>query len=167
MPHPRTVHRSSGFTLLEVLVSLIVLGIGLLGVAKLMLVSTRSNDSAYLRTQALELANGILDNMRANRASALQNSYQVALGAYANPGVTCDSGTPCSPAQLASYDLYQWKTRLATPTGALPGGDGSVTMATVGSDITATITVQWNDAVAQSTFGSATPTMNITLETVL
>jgi len=167
MHHARAVHRSSGFTLLEVLVSLIVLGIGLLGVAKLMLVSTRTNDSAYLRTQALELANGILDNMRANRATALTGSYTVALGPYANPGVTCAVGSACSAAQLALYDLYQWKTRLATPTGALPGGDGSVALATVGNDTTATITVQWNDAVAQSTLGSATPTMSITLETVL
>lgn len=166
MNHPRA-RRTSGFTLIEVLVSLIVLGIGLLGVAKLMLVSTRTNDSAYLRTQALELANGMLDNMRANRASAVLSSYQVALGPYANPGVNCLLGTPCTAAQLATYDLYQWKTRLSAPTGALPGGDGTVTMATAGSDTTATITVQWDDTVAQSTLGSGIATQSVTLETVL
>ena len=48
-------HRTSGFTLIEVLVSLVVLGIGVLGIAKLTLFSVRSNDSAYLRTQAANL----------------------------------------------------------------------------------------------------------------
>ena len=54
----------AGFTLVEVMVSLVVLGIGLLGIAKLVLFSAHSNDSAYLRSQATELAYAILDNMR-------------------------------------------------------------------------------------------------------
>jgi type IV pilus assembly protein PilV len=47
---------SRGFTLVEVLVTLLVLSIGLLGIAKLLLVSSRANDSAYMRTQATALA---------------------------------------------------------------------------------------------------------------
>ena len=55
-----------GFTMVEVLVSLVVLSIGLLGIGKLVLFSARANDSAYLRSQATGLAYEILDNMRGN-----------------------------------------------------------------------------------------------------
>src|SRR5665213_3670790 len=48
-------HRDRGFTLVEVLVSLVVFSLGLLGMAKLVLVTAHSNDSAYLRSQATAL----------------------------------------------------------------------------------------------------------------
>jgi type IV pilus assembly protein PilV len=158
-----------GFTLVEVLVSLLVLGIGLLGVAKLVLFGSRSNDSAYLRSQATSLAYTLLDNMRSNRAVARTQAYDTGLGAYANPGSTCTiAGTPCTPAVIAQYDLYQWKQRL---TQSLPSGDGSVVTAVNGSQVTATISVQWDDAVAQSSFGAApsgSPApVTVTFETVL
>src|SRR5580658_10907158 len=73
--------RHDGFTILEVLVSLVILSIGLLGTAKLMLYSSHANDSAYLRSQATDLAYEILDNMRANRQQALAGAYTTALGA--------------------------------------------------------------------------------------
>jgi type IV pilus modification protein PilV len=85
----RAASRGEGFTLIEVLVSLVVLSIGLLGTAKLMIFSARSNDSAYLRTQATALAYGMLDNMRANQQQAIAGSYATALNAAAtNPGFT-------------------------------------------------------------------------------
>ena len=163
---PRT---HTGFTLVEVLVSLLVLSIGLLGVAKLVLFSARANDSAYLRSQATSLAYALLDSMRSNRGLAQTQGYDTGLGAYADPGTDCTvAGTPCAPVDLAHYDLYQWKRRILA---ALPSGDGRVVTAVSGSLVTATISVQWDDAVAQSTFGasadgSAAP-IAITFETVL
>ncbi len=157
--------RDRGFTLIEVMVSLVVLSIGLLGIGKLVLYSAHANDSAYLRGQATAMAYEILDNMRSNRATAIQAGYDTALTTVpANPG-SC-IGAACTATTLASYDLYMWKTRLAA---ALPSGQGSVV--TAGSPTTATITVQWDDAVAQSAFagapvGVAQP-MTVVLETVL
>ncbi len=158
--------RTRGFTLVEVMVSLIVLSIGLLGIGKLVLFSARANDSAYLRGQATELAYEILDNMRANRTTAMTQGYDVAMATVpTNPG-TC-LATSCTPTQLGLYDVYTWKTRLPT---ALPSGQGSVVTST-SAPTTATIIVQWDDASAQSTFagtpvGTAQP-MQIILETVL
>src|ERR1700679_2772247 len=111
-----------GFTLVEVLVALVVLSIGLLGMAKLVMLSSHSNDSAYLRSQATALAYQILDDMRANRNTALQQGYDSTLAAGAtqtNPGFSCaGAGNACSaPANLALYDVYAWQTRLQT---ALP-----------------------------------------------
>ena len=163
--------RTSGFTIVEVLVSLVILSIGLLGIAKLVLYSAHSNDSAYLRSQATQLAYEILDNMRANPTAAAGGNYNTTLTTAAvNPGYSC-LNTACPVASnLAAYDIYVWKTRLAAPTGALPGGQGSVTVSAT-APIMATIVVQWDDSAAQSIFGGtavgvAAP-MSVTLETAL
>jgi type IV pilus assembly protein PilV len=169
----RQAHRSGGFTLIEVLVSLVVLSVGLLGTAKLMLVSSRSNDSAYLRSQATELAYEILDNIRANQQQAVAGAYATALtAAPADPGFTCIGNVSCTPANLALYDIYQWKLRLnatsgISPAGALPGGQGSVATTLTGTQTTVVITVSWDDSVAQSSFGAATGTQSVTLQTLL
>jgi type IV pilus assembly protein PilV len=168
--------RARGFTLIEVMVSLVILSIGLLGVAKLVMFSSRSNDSAYLRSQATALAYEILDDMRANRSTALLQGYDNVLAAGAtptNPGFTCaGTGNLCStPANLALYDVYAWQLRLQS---AMPGAAGSVTtVIPAGSTATtATIVVSWNDAVAQSAFGAVADgtlvaNQTVTLETLL
>jgi type IV pilus assembly protein PilV len=176
------ISRAKGFTLVEVLVSLVILAIGLLGIAKLMLLSSHSNDSAYLRSQATALAYEMLDNMRANRQEALppNSSYNTAAAApvvFPYAGVPC-VGTACTTAtQVALYDLFQWGMRLdansgLVPAGALPNGQGSVAPVTDGNNqTTVTIVVSWNDSVAQSTLNVGAPpaanTQSITLETVL
>jgi type IV pilus assembly protein PilV len=171
-----SVSRNAGFTLVEVLVSLVILAIGLLGIAKLMLFSSHSNDSAYLRSQATGLAYEILDDMRANRQEAiLPGTYNTAAAVPAvAPGALCVGVGSCTTTtQVALYDLYQWGLHLnansgAVPPGALPNGQGSVATATIAGQTTVTIVVSWNDSVAQNTLNTgAATTQSITLETVL
>jgi type IV pilus assembly protein PilV len=141
-----------GFTLVEVLVSLVVLSIGLLGMARLILLSSHSNDRAYMRSQATALAYEMLDNMRANAAAAVAHSYDTPLSTVpANPG-SC-AGSACSQTQLALYDVYNWKQHLAG--GALPSGTGSVVTST-STPVSATIIVQWDDSAATAAFQRAT-----------
>lgn len=180
-PHPSSPfpRRSAGFTLVEVLVAVLVISIGMLGVARLVLAAVKANDSAYFRTQAANLAYSMLDEMRANRAYALTApGYAVGYGAYANPGFTCEgTGNTCTPAQIAQYDLYMWKQQLnsssGVTTGALPSGDGQIIMNFPGGtgQPTATITVTWNDSLAEWAFGAspaATPApASFTLESAL
>jgi type IV pilus assembly protein PilV len=167
---PAVAARTAGFTIVEVLVSLVILSIGLLGIAKLVLYSAHSNDSAYLRSQATQLAYEILDNMRANPTAVAAGNYSTTLGAAAsNPGFSCLNTNCPIASNLALYDIYVWKSRLAAgPTGgALPSGRGSVTLTST-NPLVATIVVQWDDSAAQSIFASAAPTnMSVTLETVL
>lgn len=118
-----------GFSLLEVLVAIVVLSIGLLGLAGLMASGLKNAHSAYHRTQATWLAYDVLDRMRANRQVALAGGYNLALGA--TPG---GSG-------LAATDLSEWDTAL---TETLPAGDGSISVTTASRAVT--IIVQWNDA---------------------
>ena len=160
----------NGFTLLEVLIALLVLSIGLLGIGKMMMLSARANDSAYMRSQATALAYTILDAMRANRQAAMANGYDTAMGAFPGP-VVCTVAAPCNSGQQAQNDLSLWGNSLAAE---LPVGQGSVTTATApdiltgANNITATVTVQWADKVAEQSFGNAAGNLtSITLETVL
>lgn len=76
-PSPSADQR--GATLIEVLVAMLVLSIGLLGLAGMQMTALKSNQSAYYRSQATVLAYDIIDRMRANRADALNGVYDIAL----------------------------------------------------------------------------------------
>lgn len=117
-----------GFTLLEVLVALLVLAIGLLGLAGLMVQGLRFNHDAYVRSQATFLAYDLFERMRLNRAQA---------GAYAggDPGGTCND--PANP--IALNDRICWHEQIAA---TLPGGTATVA---AGANDTYTITIQWLD----------------------
>lgn len=115
----------NGFSLIEVLVTLVVLSIGLLSLAALQIATLKANNSALTRFEATTLAYDILDRMRANRSSAIQGEYNIALGVNAPAG-----------ADIASADLHAWTAALSAN---LPSGDGSITV----NGHQATVTVQW------------------------
>ena len=127
--------RSRGFTLVEILVALVVLSIGLLGVAALQLMSLRSNHGSAMRSQATFLAYEIIDRMRANRAAALAGNYNIALGAAGAAGT------------VAGDDLIAWKQNIARTLPAIDNAgvpefaDGSVVQA----GTIFTVTIRWND----------------------
>ena len=116
-----------GSSLLEVLIALVVLGLGVLGMVAMQATSLKSNQTALVRTQATELANEISDLMRANRNAALAGSYDSALAAAAPTGTTTHA-----------VDLQNWKARLAL----LPAGQGSISHA----GTIFTIKVQWDES---------------------
>jgi len=130
---------ADGFTLVEVMVALVVLSIGLLGVAGLQLVGLRGNLSAASRTQASYLAEDIIDRMRANYTAArgpdgsgvLSQQYQLSMGATAPASTTSD------PTAIA--DITTWLSELQT----LPSGQGSIDVNKVTN--IATVTIQWVD----------------------
>ena len=146
MNTPTTLQRPgriSGFTLMEVLVALVILSIGLLGLAGLQAASLRYNHSSYLRSQATLLAYDIVDRMRANRQEALNGTYAIGLGTLPAAPTSCTgSVTSCTPAQMAADDLYQWETALKN---TLPSGTGSIASVQIAQNTQFTITVQWTD----------------------
>jgi type IV pilus assembly protein PilV len=149
-------HRSRGVGMIEVLVAVVVVSLGLLGVATSLLEVTRSTSSSYLKQQAVQQAYAMLDRMRANALEGRLlsgNPYVVAMqsATAATPNASCVS-TACTPAQLAGLDVQQWLNDLKT---VLPGGQGSVAVATGGPQNNAaivTLTVRWSDAPAQNAF---------------
>lgn len=127
------MQKQQGFSLIEVLVTMIIISFGLLGIAGVIVNSMKNNQSSYARTQASVLANDIIDRMRANRTTAetAPYAYNLALGVAVPAGNT-----------VVLNDLSQWRAALAA---AMPAGTGSITMA----DATqVTVVVQWNDARA-------------------
>jgi len=141
---------SAGFSLLEVLIALVILSVGLLGIAALMSTALKSNDSAYMRTQATVMAYNIIDRMRANMPGVNNLAYVVSMPANASTAtvypVTCiGAGAGCTSSTLATYDINQWEYDLAQQ---LPGGRGAVSVTIGPSATTATVTVLWNDSRA-------------------
>ena len=137
--------KQSGFTLLEILVAMLVLAIGLLGLAGLMTSSMRNNLSASHRTQATWMAYDIVDRMRANRASAVTGGYATGIGA---PGA-CQTAWPTA-GTVPQQDIAIWKNQLAC---VLPAGDGSIAVNT--ATRVATVTVRWDDSRGLVDSGSA------------
>lgn len=128
--HPGTAR---GFGLIEVLVAVLILSIGLLGLASLQTNGMRFNHTSYLRTQATVLTYDIVDAMRANRGAA--GKAETALGgAYQN--VYTDG--PPTGSSIAEADLRNWKTLLVT---LLPGGRGQVSQ----NGTLFTIDVEWTE----------------------
>jgi type IV pilus assembly protein PilV len=123
-----------GFTLVEVLIAVLVLAIGLLGLAGLQASSLRFNHDAQLRTQATLLAYDMADRMRANRQAAISGDYDTN---FTNPA--CQGGAfVAGGASVAERDLNEWRNQLAC---YLPRGDGEVDF---DGDV-AVITVRWDE----------------------
>jgi len=126
---------AAGFTLFEVLIAIVILVIGLLAVAALNANAVGVNQSAYLRSQATNLAYDVADRMRTNRVRALAGDYVVD---YADPAPACVPGlTPTGT--IAAQDLAGWKNEVAC---MLPDGDGEIAI----NGRVYTISVRWNDS---------------------
>ena len=120
----RTSRPQSGFTLLEVLVSLVVVSFGLLGIAGMHVAALRDTSGSHVRTIAAQQADDIADRMRANWAAEADGSYNTGLPPMVDPGFDCaGSAANCTPDGLAQADLYQWNQRNSL---LLPNGYGVV-----------------------------------------
>lgn len=132
--------RARGFTLIESLVALLVLSIGLLGIAAMQLASLQANNGAFQRTQATFLAQDMADRMRANRTAAINGEYDFEFGTAA----------PDEPATVAEGDIALWKGRLAATLPAAASGDeADAPDAEISTDLatnTVTISIRWDDS---------------------
>jgi type IV pilus assembly protein PilV len=123
----RYARRQRGFSLLEVLITILIFAIGLLGLASLQAVSVRSNQSANFRTQATALSYMIIDRMRANQDAVLRLEEG-----------DCSEGPPDTP--QAAHDIAAWRQQIACE---LPDGQGSISFPGGGD---AVVSITWDDA---------------------
>ena len=117
-----------GLTLIEILVAVLVVSVGLLGLAGLQAGALQQNHTAYTRTQVTNLAADITDRMRANRERAEAGDYDIAFDESAPSGST-----------VAASDLRTWRDLIDD---VLPRGTGAVT---VDGDDDVTVRICWLD----------------------
>lgn len=162
--------KTSGFTLLEVLIALLVFSLGLMGLAGLLVVSVQTNHSAYLRTQASFLAQTMADRMRANILGVWKGSYAGAYNATSAASSNACLGTVpnyCGYAAVAARDGQIWINQLAS---FLPNATATIACATAvavppADSLTklppysglCTITMFWNEAPTDRANVAAAP----------
>lgn len=128
--------RQAGFSLIEVMIAILVLGLGLLGYAMLQTMSLRFTQSANYRTQATNLAYDLLDQMRANRFRADQyTAASFAPGAINNTACSRPTGSV-----TVADNIARWQCQVARVLG--PSASAGVVYAN-GGDVT--ITISWGD----------------------
>lgn len=157
---------SRGFSLIELLVAVLVMGIGVLGVTALQMVSLQNNRDALERAEAVQLAYDIMDRIRANPGAAAGVAYAGVDVGDGPPGANDCIANVCSAAQMVAFDVASWKCTLGGFHGdgvcqglraggilpaedqqpGLPQGDGSIEIDGAG---TVTVTVQWTETNGQ------------------
>jgi len=117
----RKFKKQNGFSMIEILVTILVLSFGLLGMAALVTTGMRSNNVSHYRTIATQQTLDIVDRMRANLAGVRAGDYDILA-----PGIPASNGCiaiECDVAQMATFDHALWNGANAA---LLPGGNGTV-----------------------------------------
>lgn len=122
--------RRNGFTLLEVMVALLVLSIGLLGLAALQANTLKTNHGAYQRSQGIFLSYDMMDRLRANRVAALAGQCDIMMGQTLIGTTLCDR------------DVTDWQNNFVGL--YLPAGEGSIDCSSVPN--ACIVTVQWDES---------------------
>lgn len=143
-----SIKQQRGATLVEVLISMLIIMLGVLGAVGLKVASTRAVADSNFRSTAAIYAQDMLERMRANPTRAATGEYNF----------TPSTSLPSNTGTIAQQDLFQWYTRLGVD---LPSG--TATISVLGS-VTASITMQWTERSAQSNTGQ---TMTFTFRSVL
>ena len=157
-----------GNTLIEAMVSLVILSFGLLGIAGLLLASTGQQKNSQSYSVASILINDITERMRANKNDLLQStnnymtpnltSYEQAVDYTKNPPtstINCNHlEVDCSAqGDLAASDLNTWLRRINTE---LPGGAGVITQL-ANDDVTSRrVVITWNDKATSTSENAST-----------
>lgn len=170
---------SRGFSLIEVMVALIVLSVGLLGVARMQSLALSSTAVASQRSMAAIAAEGLASAMHANRgywagsdpANATITVQGTTMTVTANAPLLAAAGSPsctsttvfCAPQQLAAFELRQWATDL---NGILPANQATIVCGNV-TPVSCMITIRWAESAvaANATQATANSTTAITNST--
>jgi type IV pilus assembly protein PilV len=151
--------QDQGFSLVEVLVSLVVLAVGLLGIAKLQALAYSSTSSSSKRSLVAMEASSLAASMRTNRlfwstATATAVTISISAGAATITSVPTSSGlataidctpsgaAPCTTAQMAAYDVNQWAVDVST---LLPNSTTTIACPNLPLPVVCTIKVAWNE----------------------
>lgn len=140
--HFRAIQNQAGFSLVEVLIALVIMSVGMLGIAGLYVEGMKAGRTSTFRHHAVTLASDVADRIRANPLGAID---------YEGPGGNnnCVLGNvDCNASQMAANDIALWKEQAGA---MLPNGDVTITFDDTVTPNTYLIVVGWAEA------GEATP----------
>lgn len=130
--------RSGGFTLIEVLISLVIMALGLLGMTALQIESLKFNNAAFLESQAQFLLTDMAERIRANPGiNVYLMTYAEALDP---PAVDCLEDS-CSRNEMALWDMNQWRD---TVEAALPQGETQILFNTLSRVYVISVRYDWS-----------------------
>lgn len=158
---PSASKPAAGYSLIEVLVAVLVLSLGILGVAALQLAGLGYTQGAYQSSQATAVASDLIDRMRTNPGAVSGGAFDdleldvESAPALPDPGCSTDP-SGCSPTQLARFDIRDWAlnslSRLGGGARAKVEGDGDAF----------TLTLRWDDAAERDDEGALVPRTMVT-----
>jgi type IV pilus assembly protein PilV len=144
--------------MIEVLITILIMSVGLLGVAAMQAAALKGGNDSILRSKAVASVADISDRIPANIGGLA--SYAWALGALSDPPVANPPNcvaNQCTALQMATYDMSQWLLALQNPASGLPGAQAAIVQPGAGvSPGLLTITVQWTDRLQRGE-GTALP----------
>ena len=141
-----SVSRQSGFSLIEIMVSVVLLSTSVIGLAALQSMSTRYDNQAYMRSQSVMLVREMIDRMRSNQEGVDDGHYETSPIPSTYTKNCGNVAVTCTAQELAIYDLVVWNQRAS---GLLPGGFGSVSL----SGSNRNIKISWIEQVDKTTVG--------------
>jgi type IV pilus assembly protein PilV len=147
-----TDRNQRGFSLVEVLIALIIMSVGMLGIAGLYVQSMQAGRTSVFRHHAVTLAGDVADRIRANPTAG---------AAYAGGGANNNcvaGGIDCDAAQMASNDIFLWDQQA---TESLPNGDIIVAYDNAVAPPTYTISVGWDEPGEQLNYTIVIPVMEL------
>lgn len=157
MATQHAIKAEGGFSMIEVLVTMIVIAIALLGSAGLQAYALKTNLGGQYRNQAAFLVSDIVDRMEANKTAVLNGNYALAAGAAAPTALsTACQNALCSDAQLAQYDVTNWQFNVSQN---LPQGTASIV---ANGASTYTIVVNWVERTSNANAAAQTENFSIT-----
>lgn len=150
-------HRQRGVSMVEALVSILIVSMGILALAGLLATSGRLAKTSEFRATATLLAADMADRLRANPLGASDGDYALAPTALASDlpasAADCTMTSVCSPSQLANKDIADWQ---ATVYSNLPSGTGYILMdAANADDRMADLWIMWREAKADDATNQA------------
>ncbi len=150
---PRLPAIRRGFSLIEVLIALIVMSVGMLGIAGLYVQSMQAGRTSMFRHNAVTLAGDVADRMRANPAAGA--TYTAGVGANNN---CVAGGIDCSPTEMAQHDIELWQQQA---TNTLPNGSVQITVDNGTTPPTYDIVVSWDEPGETPSFAISVPILDL------
>ena len=154
------LNKQRGVTIIEVLVAMLILAVGLLGMASMQVRAVSDTSNSSFRSIAIFYANDMADRIRSNPVGERGNLYNDESGGAVK--ASCLTVAGCDSSDMAANDKFEWLTNVAQ---ALPAGTGEITK----NGNVYTVTVSWNSRVQavdenDVEIGTATSSVNFSFE---